>query len=259
MLTVLLISTSIAAAIQTALWIHATRTTNAGWVDFGWSSGMAVSGLTLFLHSLDSVRGMVVAAMVMAWAGRLAWHILSDRLLKGKPEDERYTSLRRHWGDHADRNFFFFFVGQALLVALFITPATVVASRVGAFPDAWDLLGIAIALVAVGGESLADRQLARFRSDSDTKGKVCKRGLWRYSRHPNYFFEWVHWLSYVAMGFGADLWALTWIGPVMMYIFLRYLTGVPHAERQSLRSRGEAYKEYQKTTSPFFPWIPQKH
>lgn len=201
---------------------------------------------------------MVAAGLVMAWATRLAWHILFDRLLRDKPEDERYRALRRHWGEHADRNFLFFFLGQALLVALFITPATVVASRSGAFPDLWDVLGLLIAPLAVGGEALADRQLAAFRADPASKGKVCRRGFWRYSRHPNYFFEWLHWFAYVSMGVGSAAWALTWIGPVMMYVFLRYLTGIPHAERQSLRSRGEAYRHYQQTTPAFFPWIPRK-
>jgi steroid 5-alpha reductase family enzyme len=259
MVSVLVSSTVLAAILQFVLWRHASRTHNAGWVDFGWSSGMAVAGIVLFLHSLGEPRGMAVSLLVVAWAGRLAWHILSDRLLKGKPEDERYQSLRKHWGEKADRNFLFFFVGQAFLVTLFITPASVVASRTTPFPDIRDALGLLTAMIAVGGEALSDRQLAEFRADPETKGKVCRRGFWKYTRHPNYFFEWVHWLAYVWMAVGADLWWLTWIGPVMMYVFLRYLTGVPHAERQSLRSRGEAYREYQQTTPVFFPWIPQKH
>lgn len=259
MIASIFISTFLAGGIQFFLWRRAVRETNAGWVDFGWAGGMTVAGAVLFGFSLGKPRGMMVAALVMAWGGRLAWHILSDRLLKGKPEDERYQSLRRHWGERADRNFLFFFLGQAFLVALFITPATVVAYRTGAFPDVWDGLGMLTALIAVAGEAIADRQLASFRADPDTKGKVCRRGLWRYSRHPNYFFEWLHWFAYVWMGVGATFWAATWIGPVMMFVFLRYFTGIPHAERQSLRSRGEAYRQYQKVTSPFFPWIPRKY
>jgi steroid 5-alpha reductase family enzyme len=257
-LQTLLVCTGVSALIQFLLWRVATRKQNAGWVDFGWSFGMAMGGLCVLLMLPFHFRSLVVSLMIMCWGGRLASHILFDRLLKGKPEDERYVNLRKHWGEHADRNFFFFFVGQALLVALFITPATVVATRGGSFPDVWDLLGIAVAILAVGGEALADHQLAVFRADASTKGTVCRRGLWKYSRHPNYFFEWMHWFSYVFMGVGAGYWALTWIGPVMMYVFLRYITGIPHAERQSLRSRGDAYKEYQNTTSEFFPWIPQK-
>jgi steroid 5-alpha reductase family enzyme len=258
MWTVLLISILISLILQTLLWAHAVRTRNAGWVDFGWSAGMALAGLVLLLSGDFHLRRAVVSLMVTAWGARLAWHILSDRLLKHREEDGRYQNLRRHWGDHADRNFFFFFTGQAFLVGLFILPAAVVASRSGPFPDLWDLLGLLVAAVAVGGESLADHQLAAFRADPETRGTVCRRGLWNYSRHPNYFFEWVHWLAYVVMAAGADAWAFTWIGPVMMYVFLRYVTGIPHTERQSLRSRGEAYRRYQETTSPFFPWIPRK-
>jgi steroid 5-alpha reductase family enzyme len=108
--------------------------------------------------------------------------------------------------------------------------------------------------VAVTGESVADAQLARFRTDPVNKGMVCSDGLWRYSRHPNYFFEWAHWWAYVLIGGGA---ALTWLGPVAMLVFLFRITGIPYTEKQALRSRGDAYRDYQETTSVFFPWPPK--
>lgn len=203
----------------------------------------------------------MVSGILLFWSGRLASHILFDRLLKTKEEDTRYQNLRKHWGESANRNFFWFFLGQALLVALFMIPALVASGASGAsgaFPSLVDVLGIAVAFLAISGEALADHQLAGFRGDPSTKGQVCKRGFWRYSRHPNYFFEWVHWFGYVLLGLGSSLWFLTLLGPIFMYVFLRYVTGVPHAERQSLRSRGDAYREYQQTTSVFFPWIPHK-
>ena len=258
MSNVLIFSTALASVLQLGLWMHAVKTRNAGWVDFGWSFSMSMAGLVLIGFHWGEPRGMVVGALVLVWGGRLASHILLDRLLKGNPEDARYQALRAHWGPNADRNFFFFFLGQAFLVPLFLVPACTVASRLDAFPDRWDVLGLLTAVVAVLGESLADRQLATFRGNPDNRGKVCQNGLWRYSRHPNYFFEWVHWLSYVWMAFGTSGWIYTWIGPAFMYLFLRYLTGIPHTERQSLRSRGDAYRRYQQTTSAFFPWIPRK-
>ncbi len=258
MWSVILLSVAVSLVLQILLWRHAVRVQNAGWVDFGWSAGMALAGLVVLVSGEMHLRRVLVSLMVTAWGARLAGHILFDRLLHQQEEDGRYQNLRRHWGDQADGKFFFFFTGQALLVGIFILPAAIVASRVGPFPDLFDLMGLAIALLAVGGETLADRQLAAFRSDPTNKGRVCQHGFWKYSRHPNYFFEWVHWLSYTVMAVGAPLWALTLIGPVMMYLFLRYLTGIPHTERQSLLSRGDAYRDYQQTTSVFFPWIPRK-
>ena len=110
--------------------------------------------------------------------------------------------------------------------------------------------------LAIGGEWLADRQLARFRTDPSSKGRVCRDGLWRYSRHPNYFFEWTHWLAYVLIGWGSPYWWVTLAGLVAMYLFLNFVTGVPFTEQQALRSRGDAYRDYQRTTSRFFPLPP---
>ncbi|MEX2606010.1 MAG: DUF1295 domain-containing protein [Kiritimatiellia bacterium] len=258
MILTLSISMLLAALLQLALWRHAVKTHNAGWVDFGWSAGMAVSAVVILATAPFSLRSLAVSLLLFGWAARLASHILIDRLLGDKPEDARYRNLRAHWGARANQKFLWFFLAQALLVGLFMIPALAVAQKSGPFPDVFDAMGLLIAISAIALESLADRQLAGFRADPGTSGQVCTRGLWRYSRHPNYFFEWVHWFGYVAMGVGGSLWILTLSGPFFMFLFLRFLTGVPHAERQSLRSRGDAYRAYQQTTSVFFPWIPRK-
>jgi steroid 5-alpha reductase family enzyme len=112
-------------------------------------------------------------------------------------------------------------------------------------------------IVAVSGEAMADRQLAQFRSKSWNHDRVCCDGLWRYSRHPNYFFEWLHWWAYVIMGVSSPGWLLTWIGPIGMGWALLKVTGIPWTERQALASRGEDYREYQRTTNAFFPWFPR--
>jgi len=246
-----------AAIVQFLLWRHAMKTRNAGWVDLGWTLGMAIGSLILIVVLPISGRSLTVLGVVLFWAIRLAAHIYFDRLKDNLPEDGRYTALREHWGENASMNFFFFFEGQAFLSALFLIPATVVARRSDAFPDLWDFVGVLLVFGAVAGESIADRQLAAFRKNPENKGKVCQQGLWYFSRHPNYFFEWLHWMAYPLWSIGSDLHVVTWIGPVLMYIFLRYLTGVPHTERQSIKSRGEAYRRYQQTTSVFFPWIPR--
>lgn len=251
-----LISFVLSLSLQFLLWRHATKTQNAGWVDFGWAMGMWMSSVVLLIHSDFSPRAWVASGILFLWSGRLAWHILSDRLINHQTEDSRYRNLRAHWGDRADRHFLWVFLGQAVLVVLFMTPAWVVSRNGGDFPNLFDLSGILIAALAVAGETLADRQLASFRQDPTTPGQVCRRGFWKYSRHPNYFCEWLHWFGYVLLGVGGSFWLLTFLGPIFMYVFLRFVTGVPHAERQSLKSRGEAYREYQQTTPVFFPWIP---
>jgi steroid 5-alpha reductase family enzyme len=258
MLISLFISILLATLLQVLLWVHAVRTTNAGWVDFGWSGGMFLSSGVILFRSDFSASAWIASGILAFWSGRLALHILTDRLLGSRVEDSRYQNLRRHWGDAANRKFFWFFVGQALVVGLFMLPALVVSRSGDTLPRLLDILGVAVAFAAIAGEALADRQLARFRKDPTSKAKVCQRGFWRYSRHPNYFFEWLHWFGYVLMGLGAPYGFLTLLGPILMYVFLRYVTGVPHAERQSLLSRGDAYREYQQTTPVFFPWIPRK-
>ena len=118
-----------------------------------------------------------------------------------------------------------------------------------------DLAGALLAVGALVGEGIADRQLAAWRHDPANRGVTCRAGLWRYSRHPNYFFEWVHWWAYVLIGAGV-WWTL--LGPALMLVFLFRLTGIPYTEQQALKSRGEDYKRYQQTTSVFFPWFPKQ-
>ncbi len=247
-----------AIVLQALLWRHAMKTVNAGWVDLGWTLGMAIGAMVLFWVLPLNPRAAAVLILVLFWSLRLATHIYIDRL-KGNPEEDgRYTALRAHWGESAKWKFLAFFQGQALLSALFLIPATIVARRGGGFPDFRDVFGLLLALGAIAGESLADRQLAAFRRNPENKGKVCQDGLWRYSRHPNYFFEWLHWMAYPVWALGAENYVFVWLGPILMFIFLRWVTGVPHTERQSLKSRGDAYRRYQQTTNVFFPWIPRK-
>ena len=124
---------------------------------------------------------------------------------------------------------------------------------------AWhDYVGLGVWCVAVCGEGLADWQLARFRRRPDSKGRTCREGLWRYSRHPNYFFEWIHWFAYVFLALGSPYVWVALCGPVVMLLFLFKLTGIPYTEKRALASRGEDYRRYQQTTSAFFPWPPKE-
>jgi len=112
-------------------------------------------------------------------------------------------------------------------------------------------------LIAISGEALADAQLAAFKRHAANRGRVCDAGLWRYSRHPNYFFEWLIWMAYAVFAFPSPYGYLALIIPAVMLFFLFKVTGIPATEEQSLRSRGDKYREYQRTTSRFVPWFPK--
>ena len=113
-------------------------------------------------------------------------------------------------------------------------------------------------VIALIGESLADKQLERFKADKSNAGKVCTEGLWKYSRHTNYFFEWMMWVGLFTYSTASPFGWLAVISPVLMFYFLWHVTGIAATEEQSLRSKGEAYRQYQQTTSAFFPWFPKK-
>jgi len=245
-------------ALASLVYWYALRIQLMAVVDLIWTAGLGLAALGyLLVFGVDALRGYIVGLSVVVWSLRLSTHLFTDRFLK-REEDPRYVALADFWGKSAKRNFYFLFLGQVLFIALFLWPVSIAMSTVAEGWNWFDWLAVAIAIVAFSGEAIADQQLATFRADPRNQGKVYRSGLWRYSRHPNYFFEWLHWWAYVAFAWTSPNWWLVLIGPAAMYVFLRYLTGIPHAERSSLKSRGEAYRHYQQTTSAFFPWIPRE-
>ena len=203
-MTSLALGLAVMVIVMAALWMLQRRTGNAGVVDVGWSAGVGIVGvLAAALGAGWPARRLLVGAMIALWSLRLAVYIL--RRVLDEPEDGRYTRLRAEWGAAAQRRLFFFYQAQAVLAALFALPVWVVAADARPGWGARELAAVLVWLIAVAGESLADRQLARFRSDPANRGRTCTSGLWRYSRHPNYFFEWVHWWAYVVLALGAPL------------------------------------------------------
>lgn len=243
------------AALMLGGWRWERAHRNAGIVDVLWTTGMGLPAV--FLAAIGpgaALPRILLAVLAGAWALRLAMHLW--RRVRGEDEDGRYRHLRAHWKDSGPA-FLLFFLGQAVVVLLFALPfAAVAANPVEGF-SAWTALGVAVWLLAVGGESVADRQLARFRADPRNRGRTCDTGLWRFSRHPNYFFEWLHWFTYVFLSVGSPLHLLSWAGPVLMYLFLRYLSGIPWTEAQALRTRGDDYRRYRERTPMLFPWFPR--
>ena len=245
-------------AIMLVLWAWQLKSRRADWVDAAWAGGIGLLAIYFAVVGDGSIEKRILIVLVTGtWSFRLARH-LAVRLAGHYDEDGRYQAMRQHFGERAHLFFFFFFIGQGLVAWLFALPAWVVANDPSSALSLWVILGVAIWLVSLAGESIADRQLAAFRRDPANKGQVCQVGLWRYSRHPNYFFEWLHWFSYPLIALGAPNQWITWLGPVLMLLFLYRLTGIPYTEKQSLKSRGDAYRAYQQSTSAFVPWWPKE-
>lgn len=253
----ILIAWGVMALLMLVLWLVQKRTHNAGIVDIAWSFGTALCAIWFAWGADgDPHRRILVGALAGIWGLKLGVYLFS-RLI-GAHEDRRYAMMREKWGDKAQLWMFVVFQIQAFWAVMFALPMLLAASN-GADGLRWyDFVGILIWLISVIGTGIADGQLNAFRKNPDNAGKVCKRGLWRYSRHPNYFFEWIHWWAYVAIGFAAPLGWLTLAGPAVMLFFLLKLTGIPITEKAMVQSRGEAYKQYQRTTSAFVPWPPKE-
>jgi steroid 5-alpha reductase family enzyme len=231
-------------------------------VDVLWAySFTPVAFLLVALKGASLSLWMLGMAMV-CWSVRLGTHLLIRLKTHYPVEDGRYRDLKSKWAAHLHRNFFLFYLFQAVSVVALATPLVVVAAAThkdGVNDSHWTLyVGFFVSLMSWFGEAAADHQLAQFRKDPKNKGQVCEVGLWRFSRHPNYFFEWMIWVGFATMATTAPFGLLGWISPILMFCLLNYVTGVPYAEEQSLKSRGQKFVEYQNRVSAFFPWIPKR-
>jgi steroid 5-alpha reductase family enzyme len=173
-----------------------------------------------------------------------------------EPEDGRYQQLRKQWqGKNLSLRFLFFFEFQAVLDVVLAVPVLIPVLNPDSHLSILEYSGVALWLVAVIGEAVADAQLAAFKRDPANKGKVCQKGLWNYSRHPNYFFEWFVWVAWATYALASPWGWLGLISPALMLLFLYRFTGIPATEQQAVRSKGEEYRRYQRTTSALIPWF----
>ncbi len=246
-----------ATLAMAALWAFDRRLRNASIADVGWCALLV--GVVIWYAVAgagEPLRRLLLASMATVYGLRLGLHVLFTRVL-GRSEDPRYKTMRRRWGHAEDRYVFGYFMVQAAAVVLFSIPFLVVMQTPRPTLSLWEYAGVLVWFVAVAGETAADLQLADFKRKPWNHERVCRQGLWYYSRHPNYFFEWLHWWAYVLMAVGLPNAWLTWLGPLIMGWALLKVTGVPPAEEQALRTRGDEYRRYQRTTSAFIPWFPR--
>jgi steroid 5-alpha reductase family enzyme len=253
---VFLIAMGLAFSAKTGAWLLQLKLRNAGLVDAIWA--WTLGGLAVVYAALGSgplAPRVAVALMGGAWGLRLGTHLWRRNV--GKPEDWRYARFRQEWGAHADRNMFWFFQFQNLFtLALSASAFMPVVFRTDAPAPICYGLAVLIWMLAVVGEGVADAQMERFRADPALRGQVCDRGLWRYSRHPNYFFECVHWAAYVPLALGAPWGWASLLAPLLMATLLLKLSGVPLLEAEMIR-RKPGYADYVRRTSRLIPLPPR--
>ena len=241
------------AIVQAVLWMIAERTKNAGIVDVGWAQAFSGVVLLFALQPLAPKSGWLpISALVIAWSTRLTCYLVSRGAATGA-EEGRYMELRRRWALHASQRFFGFFQLQALLTAVLST-AFVVPFVVAPWDSGWlRAIGFMISATGIVGESFADMQLQRWKRDPNNVGKVCEVGLWQYSRHPNYFFEWVTWVGFAIYGLAFSGGWIALLGQALIFATIWKFTGIPATEAQAMRSKGEPYRDYQRRVSRFLP------
>lgn len=247
-----------ALGFMTGVWLLSLILRNAGIADIFWGPGFVLLAWISFFSSQGYLgRKILIAGLVSLWGIRLALHIGARNW--GKGEDRRYQTWRREKGE----NFWWislFTVFGVQGILLWIISLVVQAGQLSAVPDCLTLLdGLGTLLWAVGFffEALGDLQLTRFKADPANKGKVMDRGLWRYTRHPNYFGESLMWwgIYFIALSTPGKAWTI--VSPITITFLLLRVSGVTLLERTIVDTR-PGYREYQEKTSAFIPWFPRK-
>jgi steroid 5-alpha reductase family enzyme len=245
-------------ALMVVVWLISLVLRDASIVDIAWGAGFVVVAWTAFVVADGTeARRWLMALMVSAWGLRLSGYLAWRNL--GKGEDYRYQAMRRHWGSRFPIvSLFTVFLLQGVL--MFVVSLPVQIAQISGGPESltWvDFVGLGIFAVGLTFEAVGDWQLARFKSDPANQGKVMDRGLWRYTRHPNYFGDFVVWWGLFIVAMARPELAWTAIGPIVMSILLLRVSGVTLLER-NLKRRRPGYEEYIRRTSSFFPLPPKR-
>jgi steroid 5-alpha reductase family enzyme len=242
-----------------ACFLLARRIDNYGIVDIAWSYAFGpVALLYAALSNGWGPRRWLVAAIITLWSLRLGTYLLKRVASHHPEEDGRYREMRGRWSANFPAAMFKFYLFQAVSVVVMAAPFLLAAGRAEPRFTVLDWMALALFVVAQAGEALADAQLATFKKDPANKGRVCDAGLWSASRHPNYFFVSLTWLAFALFALPAPWGWLGLIAPVSILYLLLFVTGIPATEEQALRTKGDAYRAYQRRVSPFVPWFPKQ-
>lgn len=245
-------------AMMSLLWLVSLALKNASIVDIFWGTGFVITAWAAFLLTPEGFEGRkwLISILVTIWGLRLSLHILTRNW--GKPEDFRYQAWRKENGAAWWwRSFFKVFLLQGILMWIISTP--LLAAQFTAQPAqlTWlDFVAIPLWLVGFFFEAVGDWQLRRFIANPANKGKILQTGVWRYTRHPNYFGDATQWWAYYLIALAAGGW-WTVFSPVIMTFLLTRVSGVTLLEK-SLKEEKPGYKEYAERTSEFIPWFPKQ-
>ena len=255
----ILLAIIVALIIMALTYGNAERIDNYSIVDVAWCVNFSLITIVYaILSPAPLLQRLLMVGLISLWSLRLAWHL--HHRIKDKPEEGRYVELRRKWSvdgiDAFKKRMWRFYKLQAYSNVVLSLPILVVCGNPRQELSNLEIAGVIVILLAVLGESTADQQLNRFKADPNHQGKVCEQGLWYYSRHPNYFFEWCFWVGLALIS--CDVGIIGIVGPIMALVMLYLLlkvTGIKATEGQTLRSKGAEYERYQQTTSSFIPWF----
>ena len=246
-----------ALLLAIATWMASVPLRDASLADRIWSLLVVMPGFAYAWMLGTSERAVWMLALASAWALRLACYVTWRN--SGHGEDRRYAAMRAGHGERfALRSLFTVFLLQAVLGWVVSLP--LLAGAASARPlNAWDYAGAAVAAFGIVFEAVADAQLARFRADPARQGQVMQQGLWRWSRHPNYFGEACVWWGLGLMALASGGWGATWalVSPLLMTVLLLRVSGVSLLEKDIVERR-PAYRDYIRRTSAFVPWPPRR-
>lgn len=255
-----MIGTSFALSIclMFLLWIIFCFVRKAALAELGWIAAFVLTTwVYLFIGNGHWLKKTVIVVMATIWGGRLFVHLC--KRFKESAANWRYRELLQAWGnENIEFKYLLLFVFQGSLVPILSLPILIVCH---CSLNTWgwcEGLGIWIWSMGVLGETIADLQLEKFKKDPKNINEICHEGLWRYSRHPNYFFEWLVWTGYFVFGLGTAWGILGIVSPALMLVFLYKVSGIPLSETHALQTKGQAYQDYQKSTNAFVPWFPKQ-
>jgi len=254
---VLTVNLVVTGVLVFLVWLVSVKLADVSIVDIFWGFGFVVIAWLTFLATANNSpatgRRLLLAVLTTIWGLRLTLHLARRKI--GEPEDHRYQAMRHSIGPR------FWLISLGVVFGLQGLIMNIVALPIMAGPFEQAPLGVpavvGVVLWAIGltFEALGDWQLARFKADPGNRGKVLDQGLWRYTRHPNYFGDFLVWWGLYLVAVGGQFW-WTVIGPVLMSVLLMRVSGVTLLER-SLQASKPAYAEYQRRTSAFFPRPPR--
>lgn len=240
-------------AYFTVFFIVGTLIKNNSIVDFGWGIGFVLMALYSMVRMANySLVSVITTALVILWGGRLFYHIFKRNI--GKAEDFRYANWRKEWGKWVVlRSFFQVYMLQGVFMLLIGFPIVLIHERTGATFSGLSLIGVLVWNLGYYFEVVGDAQLKRFKEDSRNKGKLITTGLWRYTRHPNYFGEAVMWwgIWLIGLSVGLPWWSMA--SPLVITYLLRFVSGVPMLEKSMQKRPG--FEAYAKRTNAFIPWF----